>query len=125
MLYLTLLFFPLCLANSRYEEPEGAFSALWINNSVPGEIDQLGDLTVFRFGPATNDKWVVWGHDIYGVDSGRTKEYCEKMNIDLGVACILPDFFRGESWPNPLPTWEGKMAFDWEDLLVPYLELAG
>ena len=95
-----------------------------------------------RYGPSTNDKWVIWGHDIYGVDSGRTKEYCEKMNNDLGVTCILPDFFRGaEGRPDPVPVWEGQLSritnnllklinlsalgLDWDELLVPYLEIGG
>ena len=64
-----------------------------------------------RYGPATNEKWIIWGHDIYGVDSGRTKEYCEKMNTDLGVTCILPDFFRGaEGKPDPIPVWDGELS---------------
>eukprot|EP00091_Calanus_sinicus_P018638 TRINITY_DN4321_c0_g1_i8.p1 TRINITY_DN4321_c0_g1~~TRINITY_DN4321_c0_g1_i8.p1 ORF type:complete len:256 (-),score=50.93 TRINITY_DN4321_c0_g1_i8:74-841(-) len=118
---------PLCLAHlSAYQEPEEAFSELWLNHTVPGEVDQLGDLTVFRYGPSTNDKWVIWGHDIYGVDSGRTKEYCEKMNTDLGVTCILPDFFRGaEGKPDPIPVWDGQLSLDWEERLVPYLEAGG
>ena len=52
MMRLILLIFPLCLAHSggkAYREPEDAFSELWLDNSVPGEVDQLGDLTVFRF----------------------------------------------------------------------------
>jgi len=129
MLQLILLIFPLCFAHSggkAYREPEDAFSELWLDNSVPGEVDQLGDLTVFRYGPATNEKWIIWGHDIYGVDSGRTKEYCEKMNTDLGVTCILPDFFRGaEGKPDPIPVWEGGLSVDWDELLVPYLEMGG
>merc|ERR1712215_578663 len=108
----------------RYEEPREAFGVLKERHTNPGEIDLLGDLTVYRFGPATNDKWIIWGHDIYGVDSGRTKEYCEKMNQDLGVTCILPDFFRGvDGRPDPIPVWTDELIRDWEDLLVPYLEL--
>jgi len=124
-IFLVLPIFLAISVSGEYQEPEGAYSVLWVNNSSPGEVDQLGDLTVYRFGPATNDKWVIWGHDIYGVDSGRTKEYCEKMNMDLGVTCILPDFFRGVSHPDPLPTWNGQLGLDWEELLVPYLELSG
>merc|ERR1711963_847162 len=30
----------------------------------------LGDLPVHRYGPASNAKWVLWGHDIFGVLSG-------------------------------------------------------
>jgi len=130
MLRVIFLVLPICLvsASGEYQEPEEAFPSLRINNSSPGEVDQLGDLTVYRFGPASNDKWVVWGHDIFGVDSGRTKEYCEKMNTDLGVTCILPDFFRGVPPPPPfitVPTWNGQLGLDWEELLVPYLELGG
>ena len=94
---------------------------------------------VRRYGPALNDKWILWAHDIFGVDSGRTKEYCNKMwtgehcelwrviqflykcATDLGVTCILPDFFRGESWPRPAPTWESQLRADWELKLLPYL----
>jgi len=126
MLHLFILISLTVTVWCRYEEPREAFGVLKENITNPGEIDQLGDLTVFRFGPPTNDKWIIWGHDIYGVDSGRTKEYCEKMNQDLGVTCILPDFFRGvDGRPDPVPTWEGQLSLDWEALLIPYLELGG
>ena len=126
-----MLIAPLCLAHSTvsaYREPEEVFSELWLENSMTGEIAQLGNLTVFRFvsslpqpfvetyltaryGPARNEKWIIWGHDIYGVDSGRTKEYCQKMSTDLGVTCILPDFFRGpHSWVDPTPVWDGQLS---------------
>merc|ERR550519_2874427 len=131
MLYLlTLLLAGSAVCNTNisgeYSEPKEAFPAAPVNASTPGDADQLGDLTVFRFGPPTNDKWIIWAHDIYGVDSGRTKEYCEKMNLYLGVTCILPDFFRGvDGRPDPVPTWEGQLSLDWEALLIPYLELGG
>ena len=65
----------------------------------------------FRFGPANNDKWILWSHGGYGVDSGRTKEYCRKMNTDLGVTCILPDFFRGaDGMPDAMPTWSNQLG---------------
>ena len=80
----------------------------------------------FRYGPASNSKWLLWGHDIYGVLSGakvqrhpkfknpgRTMEYCLKMNQELGVTCILPDFFRGvDGRPDPVPAWDqlGKVT---------------
>jgi len=123
-----LVFISHCLA-AEYREPQEAFSELWLDNTDPGEVDQLGDLTVFRYGPATNDRWLVWGHDIFGPESGRTKEYCQKMNTDLGVTCILPDFFRGAGtegqFPDPVPVWEGELSVDWEELLVPYLVAGG
>merc|ERR1711915_552616 len=114
----------LCLSQESYQEPQEAFSQLQVDITVPGDVDQVGNLTIYRYGPAINDKWVLWGHDIYGVDSGRTKEYCNKMFEDLGVTCILPDFFRGaDGRPDPIPVWTDELSRDWEDLLVPYLEL--
>ena len=52
MLRLILFILPSCLGHptdSEYKEPGDAFSELWLNNTDPGEVDQLGDLTVFRF----------------------------------------------------------------------------
>jgi len=110
-------------------EPKGGWGPLWLNQTEPdGEIDQLGDLTVRRYGPASNSKWVLWGHDIFGPLSGRTMEYCAKMNQDLGVTCILPDFFRGaDPWVpgDPLPSTWAQMGMDWEEKLVPYLNEGG
>jgi len=109
-------------------EPRGGWGPLWINQTEPeGEIDQLGDLTVRRYGPASNPKWVLWGHDIFGPLSGRTMEYCAKMNQDLGVTCILPDFFRGVVWVpgDPLPASWAQIGVDWEEKLVPYLNDGG
>ena len=46
-----------------------------------------------RFGPGLNDKWILWGHDIYGPDSGRTKEYCNKMWTGINkVSCIVHNY---------------------------------
>ena len=130
MSWLIFLVFISLTQAAEYTEPQEAFSELWLDNTDPGEVDQLGDLTVFRleyssfyifmivlctrYGPATNAKWLVWGHDIFGPESGRTKEYCQKMNTDLGVTCILPDFFRGAGaegqFPDPVPVWEGELS---------------
>ena len=65
----------------------------------------------------------MWGHDIFGPDSGRTKEYCQAMSEELGLTCIIPDFFRGAGWPDidPLPTWQDSLSQDWEFKLLPYL----
>ena len=45
---------------------------------------------MLRYGPSLSGKWVLWAHDIFGPDSGRTKEYCEKISQELGLTCILP-----------------------------------
>ena len=63
-----------------------------------------------RYGPRNNSNWLLFAHDIYGPDSVRTKQYCEKMATDLGVTCIIPDFFRGLVRPDPRPNWEDKYS---------------
>ena len=94
------------------------------------------------------------GTSIQSSNPGRTMEYCLKMNQELGVTCILPDFFRGvDGRPDPVPAWDqlGKvpclfinrwldqiywckhqksiqtfeLVVDWEEKLVPYLKSAG
>jgi len=111
-----------CCLNGEGFDPENAFPALESSWSGQEEIDVLGDLTIYRFGPGLNDKWILWAHDIYGPDSGRTKEYCNKMYTDFGITCILPDFFRGVSKPTPPPSWEfGGLREDWEFKINPYL----
>ena len=73
--------------------------------------------------------WVLWGHDIFGPDSGRTKQYCKKIFTNLGVTCILPDFFRGKSGfiegLNPLPVWDTGLRDDWRTKLLPYIREGG
>ena len=93
----------------------------WRQTELRGEL-------MLRYGPSLSARWLVWGHDIFGPDSGRTKEYCQDISQELGLTCILPDFFRGLSWPDELPTppsWEGNEAGsireDWEFKLLPYL----
>lgn len=48
-----------------------------------------------RFGPSSNTKWLIFGHDIYGVDSGRTKEVCATINEELGVRAHSFSFCLG------------------------------
>ena len=45
------------------------------------------------------------------------------MSEELDLTCIIPDFFRGQAWPNidPLPTWQDSLSQDWEFKLLPYL----
>jgi hypothetical protein len=130
MTLLPLLLLAPCLATSlRYREPKEAYGQLEsVPGSPAGEVDQLGDLTVYRYGPATGAKWILWAHDIFGVESGRTREYCALMAAQLGITCILPDFFRGAppptNWADPVPTW-ADLETDWEDKLLPYLSAAG
>ena len=104
-----------CFLPPKYLEP-------WKNLPTPWSLIRVRVVIfiLLRYGPATNSKWVLWGHDIFGPlsganivlrirfrfleffnvsrrsfvtsalltsnISGRTMEYCSKMNQDLGVS---------------------------------------
>ena len=93
---------------------------IWNPEKISPSHDHWSLIILLRYGPATNSKWVLWGHDIFGPlsganivlrirfrfleflnvsrrsfvtsalltsnISGRTMEYCSKMNQDLGVS---------------------------------------
>ena len=52
---------------------------------------------------------IVWNYDIYGFDSGRTREYCD-LFADNGFLVILPDYFRGEVFPEELNDQENLQS---------------
>ena len=104
-----------CFLSPKYLEPWKNLPTSWSLIRVRVVI-----FILLRYGPATNSKWVLWGHDIFGPlsganivlrirfrfleflnvsrrsfvtnalltsnISGRTMEYCSKMNQDLGVS---------------------------------------
>ncbi len=53
---------------------------------------------------------MVWGHDIFGPNSGRTYELVDQLAADTEYTVLLPDFFRGAISP-PADTYE------WETVL--------
>jgi len=115
-----------------YTEPGGAFPAVPANQTFPSQDDTIQNLKVHRYGPAQNSRWVVWGHDIFGPESGRAREYCALLASTLNLTCIIPDFFRGNipdfipvPGGNPIPTWADTLQRDWVELLLPYLGQAG
>ena len=44
---------------------------------------------------------LIWNYDIYGFNSGRTREYCD-LFAENGFLVLLPDYFRGEVFPEEL-----------------------
>jgi len=56
--------------------PESAWNALKNVDYKPiGVVDQVGDLNIYRVG--TSSKCIIWNHDIFGVDGGRTKQMAD------------------------------------------------
>jgi dienelactone hydrolase len=55
---------------------------------------------------------LIVAHDIFGPDSGRTKEICDVLARRLRVLVILPDFFHGdpffpEAYGESMHSWSG------------------
>lgn len=90
-------------------EPDGAFSRMSDDTYVPrGEVDVIGgDLPIYiaRSGLPNVGKMVVWGHDIFGWKSGRTKELVDRLAEETELNVILPDLFRGLERP-PAETYQ-------------------
>jgi dienelactone hydrolase len=53
---------------------------------------------------------VVWGHDIFGWDSGRTKELVDRLAAETEYMVVLPDLFRGVIAPE-------APSYEWETVL--------
>ena len=163
MFRLILFILPICLGHptdSEYKEPKDAFSELWLNNTVPGEVDQLGDLTVFRFvcqNPKTLFEICVFLDMVHQLMTSGSSGVMIYMGLTLDVprsiarkrtqtwellafclifseGIILGQILRQSGMVN----WVGRtkqriiikmklptLGLDWEELLVPYLEIGG
>ena len=103
------------LAHSfEYHEPEGAFGRLEAEpRQAAGEIVVVDDLQLYVVQPGiqgTNTKAIVWAHDIYGWNSGRTQAMVDQIAAETEYIVVLPDLFRGEEWPEPETyRWETEL----------------
>ena len=116
--------------------PQGSEPAL-VSNYVPrGVIETVDDMPIYTIGQG--EKAIIVIHDIFGVDSGRTKLICDQL-ADLGYFVILPDFFKKDGYVIKdlsiwllwkilkrvnANTWE-KRKDDFTNVLFPYLQNKG
>ena len=130
------------LIETRFD-PDGSWPGLASSWSGEEEVDQLGDLTVYRSVPEwisaistlflslshadLAPAWMTSGCSGATTSTALTpgeprntatkcgqvllKVYalCSFVFPDLGVTCIIPDFFRGESRPQPPPSWHDTL----------------
>ena len=75
----------------------------WTCISLVMEFGSLnGDLGVNQnLDPKKRSTALIWNYDIYGFNSGRTREYCD-LFAENGFLVLLPDYFRGEVFPEEL-----------------------
>jgi len=73
--------------------PPGSLGELKTSYIPRGVIQNLDGLSVYTIGQG--EKAIILIHDIFGVDSGRTKEICDQL-ADAGYLVVMPDFFEGD-----------------------------
>ena len=116
--------------------PPGSEPTLASNYVARGVTEDVDGLPIYTIGQG--EKAIIVVHDIFGVDSGRTKLICDQF-ADLGYLVVLPNFFRNDSYKiNDINlftlykiikrakanTWE-KRSDDFNKIVYPYLEKKG
>merc|ERR1711935_811232 len=88
-----------------------------------GRVINIQGLDMYVVGNGTTA--LIWNYDIYGFNSGRTREYCD-LFADNGFLVLLPDYFRGEVFPEELND-QGEFTCrmtDWGRLSVIWTRLS-
>jgi len=78
--------------------PKDALGKLGTGGYVnKGKVEKVDDLELYVVG--TGPKCVIWNYDIFGFDSGRTRQTAD-LFAEAGYLVIMPDFYRG-TWRDP------------------------
>lgn len=81
-------------------------------------ITKAGQTTIYRAGPATAKVGILAFPDIYGPDSGRSKQDADRLG-ELGYVVVLVDLTDGDyacdGWD--MVAWKAK--YNYEDVLLP------
>merc|ERR1711892_169338 len=78
--------------------PKDALGKLGTGGYVnTGKGEKGDDLELYVVG--TGPKCVIWNYDIFGFDSGRTRQTAD-LFAEAGYLVIMPDFYRG-TWRDP------------------------
>ena len=73
--------------------PTGSLDRLGEQGYQPkGKVVRVGDLDIYVVG--SGGKCVIWNYDIFGFNSGRTKELADLL-AESGFLVVMPDYFRG------------------------------
>merc|ERR1712136_96776 len=83
--------------------PSGSWGAL--ENSADsyqpkGVITRRNDMDIYHVGEAADGKCIIWNYDIFGINGGRTKMFCDLM-AENGFLVVLPDFYRDGKFQDP------------------------
>merc|ERR1712106_1136626 len=86
--------------------PAGSLLMLGEEGYQPkGKVVRVEDLDIYVVG--NGEKCVTWNYDIFGFNSGRTKELADLL-AESGFLVVMPDYFRGTFQD---PTKPGALEF--------------
>ena len=97
-----------------------------------GSIERVGDLDMYRVGKG--EKCIIWNYDIFGLNSGRTKQTADLFS-EFGYMVIIPDYFGNGSsiipwYPNATELIKEQSDWTnlektWKEIIFPYAESNG
>jgi len=112
--------------------PKDALGKLGTGGYVDkGKVEKVDNLELYVVG--TGPKCVIWNYDIFGFDSGRTRQTAD-LFAEAGYMVIIPDFYRG-TWRDPTAAdvvqfikdetnWD-KLKKDLEGIVLPFAKSKG
>ena len=99
--------------------------------NLKGKVEKVQDLELYVVGAGS--KCIIWNYDIFGFDSGRTRQTAD-LFAEAGYLVIIPDFYRGtfrEPTAPDVVTWL-KEVTNWpslkqtlEKIVVPFAKSKG
>merc|ERR1712079_882093 len=72
-----------------------------------GKVEKVSDMDLYYVG--SGSKCIIWNYDIFGFDSGRTRQTAD-LFAEAGYLVIIPDFYRG-TWKDPTGPMPDVMQF--------------
>ena len=91
----------------------------------------MDDLELYFVGDGP--KCLIWNYDIFGFDSGRTRQTAD-LFAEAGYLVIIPDFYRGThreptapdvfTWMKEVTDWS-KLKRAFEDIVMPFAKNKG
>ena len=113
-------------ANSQACCPEGAWGELKNSNyqdlGQVEEVEELYGMDIYHIG--NSSKCVIWNYDIFGFDSGRTRQMVDFIAAH-GYYVIMPDYYRGKFDDLSDPSRTAQFLIDqslWEGMPIGQLQ---
>lgn len=93
-----------------------------------GKVEKIDDLDIYIVGKG--DRCVIWNYDIFGFNSGRTRQLADLV-AEEGFMVAIPDYFRG-NWQDPFASgtleflqrttrWS-NLKLDWDTKILPHIK---